>query len=67
MCVSVISVLPLPSLFLAHSTSLTDFLYTQMLEGEHAPPYYLDLYSFANSAQEDTFNGALPVSDMQGA
>lgn len=41
--------------------SLTNVLYTRMFEGEHAPPYYLDLYGFADGAQEATSDGsALP-------
>lgn len=38
-----------------------------MFEGEHAPPYYLDLYGFVDGAQEDIFDGsALRVFDVQG-
>lgn len=64
-CVSLISLPPLCSSRIP--PSLTNVLYTQMFEVEHALPYYLDLYGFADGAQEDTFDGsALPVCDAQG-
>lgn len=67
MCASLLSLFLLSLLCSSRiPPSLTNVLYTQMFEGEHAPPYYLDLYGFADGAQEDTFDGALPMSDAQG-